>query len=121
MTGPTAWVDLDGIFYPIFEENLALVEKIFTDALLKISQDACQNYELRQLRLPIDFYEKILLDYEKIRPEKRLIGMIGTENCKIGDIVFRVDFEGMKVHSEISKCLRDIQEEVSKVATGELA
>jgi hypothetical protein len=94
---PSAWVALDGMFYPVFEQDVALVERIFKTVLLKISHNSYLNGEIRESRVLIDFYETASLDYEKICPEKPLIGVNGFEHCLEGDVVFRVDFEGMKV------------------------
>ncbi len=94
---PSAWVALDGMFYPIFEVDVSLVEQIFKTTLLKISHNSYLNEEIRQSRLPIDFYEMAFMAYEKICPFNPLMGMNGSNNCKTGDVVFWVDFEGMKV------------------------
>jgi hypothetical protein len=105
---PSAWVALDGMFYPIFERDLALVERIFKTALLKISHNSYLNGEIRRSRLPIDFYETAFMDYEKICPFKPLMGMNGLENCKDGDVVFWVDFGGMKVWAGIWGISKDM-------------
>jgi hypothetical protein len=94
---PSAWVTLDGMFYPVFERDISLVERIFSTVLLKISHNMYLNEDIRKSRLIVDFYESASLDYEKICPFKPLMGMNGSENCKDSDVVFWVDFEGMKV------------------------
>ena len=94
---PSAWVALDGMFYPLFERDIPLVERIFSTVLLKISHNWYRNEEIRQSRLIVDFYETASLDYEKICPFRPLMGITGSEMCRKGDTVFRVDFEEMKV------------------------
>jgi hypothetical protein len=94
---PSARVALDGMFYPIFEEDVSLVEQIFKTALLKISHNSYLNGEIRESRVLIDFYETASMDYEKICPFKPLIGINGSCCCREGEVVFRVDFKGMKV------------------------
>ena len=104
---PSAWVTLDGMFYPVFERDISLVERIFSTVLLKISHNKYLNEEIRQSRLIIDFYETASLDYEKICPFRPLMGINGSEMCKMGDTVFRVDFEGMKVWVGSGNITRD--------------
>jgi hypothetical protein len=101
MKGSTAWVALDGMLYQIMERNISLIEKIFKTALLKISHNTYLNDEIKQLRLSMDFYETVLLDYDKICPFRPLLGAHASSMCKEGDLVFRVDFEEMMVYSRI--------------------
>jgi hypothetical protein len=104
---PSARVALDGMFYPIFEEDVSLVEQIFKTALLKISHNSYLNGEIRESRVLIDFYETASIDYEKICPFKPLIGINGSCCCREGEVVFRVDFKGMKVFSGTETFSRD--------------
>jgi hypothetical protein len=113
---PSTRVALDGMFYPIFEEDVSLVELIFKTALLKISHNSYLNEEIRHSRLPIDFYEMAFMDYEKICPFKPLMGMNGSNNCKNGDVVFWLDFRGMRVFYRIWGVTGNIKNEKTQIA-----
>jgi hypothetical protein len=116
MTISPAWVSLDGMLYQIFENDISLVEKIFKMALAEVSSNSYLDDEIRQLRLPIDFYEAALLDYAKICPFKPLLGVYGLNNCKEGDIVIHVDFDKMEICSQIAGIAQDMNVEKVQVA-----
>ncbi|MBP1928920.1 hypothetical protein J2741_001467 [Methanolinea mesophila] len=115
---PPAWVALDGMFYPVFERDFALVERIFSTVLLKISHNRYRNEEIRQSRLIVDFYETASLDYEKVVPFRPLLGMNGSRICNDGDVVFRVDFDRMEVWTGAGGISKEIGEPASLAGTG---
>jgi len=116
MTISPAWVSLDGMLFPILEHDISLVEKVLRSALAAVSHNSYFDEEIRQLRLPIDFYEEALLGYAKICPFKPLLGVYGLNNCKEEDVVIHVDFDKMEIYSYIVGISRDVSVEKPQVA-----
>ncbi len=95
-----AWIDLDGMLYPIIERDMHLVMKIFDEAMDEISQRIYPDEELRLLRFPIDFYEAAVAQYAKMYPFRTLIGVCGLNSLKDGDEVVHIDCKNMTVYSQ---------------------
>jgi hypothetical protein len=116
MTPPRAWLNLDGMLYPIFETDMHLIMKILKDAMDEISRLTYLDEDLRILRLPMDFYETAVLNYAKIFPFKSLLGADGLNNFREGDVIVHIDFAEMTVCSQILEVPIESKPESQKVA-----
>jgi hypothetical protein len=116
MTPPQAWLNLDGMLYPIFETDMHLIMKILKDAMDEISRLTYLDEDLRILRLPMDFYETAVLNYAKIFPFKSLLGSDGLNNFREGDVIVHIDFEKMTAYSQILEGAIKSKTETQKVA-----
>lgn len=111
-----AWIDLDGMLYPIIERDMHLVMKIFNEAMDEISHRTYQDEELRLLRFPIDFYEAAVVQYGKMNPFKTLIGVCGLNSLREGDEVVHIDCKNMTVYSQIKGVSQEISSDKGQVA-----
>ncbi|MGV8088112.1 MAG: hypothetical protein ACP5NU_03515 [Methanomicrobiales archaeon] len=116
MMPPQAWIDLDGMLFPIIERDMHLVMKIFNDAMDEISLRTYPDEELRLLRFPIDFYEAAAIHYAKMYPFKPLMGVCGSNSLMEGDEVIHVDFKNMTIYSQINGVTQEMSGDESQAA-----
>lgn len=108
MTISSTWIVLDKMCYRVLENDLPLVLEIFHTAMNDVLNIAYPDDEIRRLQIPHDFYERALLHYARISSPNPLFGFYGLNNYKEGDTVIHIDFEKMKIFSEIAGIPQDI-------------
>lgn len=111
-----AWIELDGLLYPIVERDIQLVVKIFKDTMDEIVHHTYLDEDLRLLRLPLDFYEAATVQYAKMYPFRTLMGVEGANTYKKGDAVFHLNFEDMTVYSQIEGVSHEMSCDEGEVA-----